>query len=163
MARLMSVAYTEEQVRARTKHVTRRAGWEFARPGDRVILCRKVMGRQGTPLVRIVAVELLDVRREPLALMIERPDYGDAEVTLEGFPDLSPLNFIEHYFEEAQGIGRYDDVTRLEWVYREDACLRCGLDASPGWREGDEWQASHYCAPCLLGPVPEQRAAGLIR
>jgi len=56
--RLMSVALTEDAVRARAKTVTRRLGWLFLRPYDRLTLCRKVMGRKrrdGTiePLVRI--------------------------------------------------------------------------------------------------------------
>jgi len=67
MSRLMSVAFTEEAVRARRKTVTRRLGWRFAKPGDTVTLCRKVMGRKpGEPLERIAEVESVSVRREPL-------------------------------------------------------------------------------------------------
>ena len=44
MPRLMSVSLTEQQVRARTKTVTRRVGWLMLKPGDRLTLCRKVMG-----------------------------------------------------------------------------------------------------------------------
>ena len=46
MARLMSVAFTEAAVRNRSKTVTRRKGWLFLKPGDRLTLCRKVMGRK---------------------------------------------------------------------------------------------------------------------
>ncbi len=45
--RLMSVSLTEAAVRDRTKTVTRRLGWLFLRVGDRVTLCRKVMGQIG--------------------------------------------------------------------------------------------------------------------
>ena len=78
MPRLMSVAFTEAQVRARTKTVTRRKGWwtdkagrRLVVPGDRLTLCRKVMGRRRRdgdvePLVRICDVEVVAVRRERL-------------------------------------------------------------------------------------------------
>jgi hypothetical protein len=81
----MSVALTEDAVRTRTKTVTRRKGWLFIKPGDRLTLCRKVMGRKpGEPLVRIADVEVVDVRREAL-FCIDRDD-----VVREGFADLSP-------------------------------------------------------------------------
>ena len=65
MSRLMSVAFTEHAVRDRSKTVTRRLGWLFTKPGDRLTLCRKVMGRRkGEPLVRIAEVEIVSVRRE---------------------------------------------------------------------------------------------------
>ncbi len=46
MARLMSVAFTEQAVRDRAKTVTRRKGWLFLTTGQRLTLCRKVMGRK---------------------------------------------------------------------------------------------------------------------
>lgn len=49
----MSVSLTEDAVRDRRKTVTRRLGWKFLEAGDRLTLCRKVMGRRkGEPLVR---------------------------------------------------------------------------------------------------------------
>ena len=112
MPRLMSVAFTEDAVRARTKTVTRRKGWQNLRPGDRLTLCRKVMGRKpGEPLVRIVDVEVLDVRREPLDAITAD------EVALEGFPGMSPAEFITRFFVDAQKLEPQDNVTRIEWVY----------------------------------------------
>lgn len=62
MPRLMSVAFTEEAVVSRRKTVTRRKGWTFLKPGDRLTLCRKVMGRKkGEPLVRLAEVEVVSV------------------------------------------------------------------------------------------------------
>lgn len=73
MPRLMAVSLTEQQVRARTKTVTRRAGWRMLRPGDRLTLCKKVMGRRrGEPLDRIAMVEVISVRREPLGAIAEQ-------------------------------------------------------------------------------------------
>ena len=116
MSRLMSVAYTEDQVRARTKTVTRRKGWTFLKPGDQVTLCRKVMGRKkGEPLERICNVEIVDVRRERLWHI----DSDDVE--REGFPGMIPENFIQRFFIDAQGIQPDDYVTRIEWRYLDEA------------------------------------------
>lgn len=118
----MSVAFTEQAVRERRKTVTRRKGWLFLKPGDRLTLCRKVMGRKkGEPLVRICDVEVVSVRRESLALLCDLDnrddDYARAEVAAEGFPGMDPGGFVLKFFTAAQGIGPNDDVTRIEWRY----------------------------------------------
>jgi hypothetical protein len=108
----MSVAFTEDAVRERRKTVTRRKGWLMLKPGDRLTLCRKVMGRKpGEPLVRICDVEVVDVRREPLFHI--QPD----DVVREGFPDMTPGAFIDAFFVGAQGMSPLDEVTRIEWRY----------------------------------------------
>ena len=119
MSRLMSVAFTEQAVRDRRKTVTRRKGWLFAKPGDRITLCRKVMGRKkGEPLERIVDVEIVSVRREPLLALTMDYTYGQHEVILEGFlGDLDPVDFVDRYFVDAQGMKPEDEVTRIEWRY----------------------------------------------
>lgn len=111
MPRLMSVAFTEQAVRDRIKTVTRRKGWTFLKPGDRLTLCRKVMGRQGAPLVRVAEVEVVAVSREPLSAVTAE------EVAREGFPGMTPEDFIRRFFTEAQGIPADADVTRIEWRY----------------------------------------------
>lgn len=128
MPRLMSVAYTEAAVLDRTKTVTRRLGWRHAEPGQRVVLCRKVMGRKaGEPLHRLVVVQFEDVRRERLDLMLTERTYGLAECDREGFPELNPESFLHTYFTKAQGVELDTEVTRIRWSYLEDACLVCGL------------------------------------
>lgn len=115
MPRLMSVAFTEAAVRARIKTVTRRAGWLKLQPGDYLTLCRKVIGRKpGEALVRIVDVEVVSVRREPLNAITP------AEVALEGFPDMEPREFIQRFFVDAQGMQPSDEVTRIEWRYLDE-------------------------------------------
>ena len=125
----MSVAFTEQAVRDRTKTVTRRKGWwvdkhgrRIVRPGDRLTLCRKVMGRKkGEPLVRIAEVEVVDVRREVLWAGVRN---NAAEMEREGFPGLPPLTFVQRYFRDAQGIDFMDEVTRIEWRYLDDEATR---------------------------------------
>ncbi|WP_245839382.1 hypothetical protein [Mycobacterium aquaticum] len=112
MARLMSVSLTEAQVVARTKDVTRRMGWLILKPGDRLTLCRKVMGRRkGEPLVRITDVEVVSVRREPL----NHIDLDD--VAREGFPELTPDEFLRFFCDSHKGCRPDSMVTRIEWRY----------------------------------------------
>ena len=114
----MSVAFTEQAVVERRKTVTRRAGWwrdtrgkRLVRPGDTLELCRKVMGRkEGEPLVRLCEVEVISVTRERLDAITQR------EVELEGFPDMTPAEFIERFFTPQRILPR-DLVTRIEWRY----------------------------------------------
>jgi hypothetical protein len=112
MPRLMSVSLTEPQVRARTKTVTRRAGWLMLKPGDQLTLCRKVMGRKkGEPLDRITDVEVVSVRREPLNAITA------ADVAAEGFPEWTAAEFVAFFCDSHRGIQPDSDVTRIEWRY----------------------------------------------
>jgi hypothetical protein len=114
MPRLMSVALTEQAVIERRKTVTRRLGWKFLKPGDRLTLCRKVMGRKpGEPLVRLAEVEVVSVRREPLGAVLDNPD----DVRREGFQAIGPLAFVAFFCQNIRGTGTDTPVTRIEWRY----------------------------------------------
>lgn len=125
MSRLMSVAFTEQAVVERRKTVTRRKGWwldkngkRLLEPGDRLTLCRKVMGRKpGEPLVRLAEVRVTSVEREHLSNLTYFPAYGVTEMEREGFPGMDPARFIHDYFVDPQGIDPDDLVTRIEWRY----------------------------------------------
>ena len=130
MPRLMSVAFTEAAVRDRSKTVTRRKGWTFLKTGDRLTLCRKVMGRKpGEPLVKVAEVEVVSVERQPLTCLgrcqcwddHERgTTYSEMEMVREGFPGLDPREFVRRYFVEAQGMDPEATVTRIEWRYLDE-------------------------------------------
>ncbi|WP_236949366.1 hypothetical protein [Mycolicibacterium goodii] len=110
----MSVMLTESQVVARTKDVTRRMGWFFLNPGDRLTLCRKAMGRKrGEPLVRLVDVEVVSVRREPLDSITAE------DVVREGFPGMTPREFVAFFCSSHKGCRPDSVVTRIEWRYLE--------------------------------------------
>ncbi len=118
MSRLMSVALTEAAVAARQKTVTRRLGWwqdkhgrRLLQPGDRLTLCRKVMGRKaGEPLVRLAEVEVVSVRREPL-INITADD-----VVAEGFAGATCRMFVD-FFTASMRCTPDTEVTRIEWRY----------------------------------------------
>jgi hypothetical protein len=122
--RNMSFSATTAQFRARTKTVTRRMGWRFLKPGD--LVCGIVKGRglkKGERVERLGTIRVLDVRREPLvALGLEHNEarYGYDEVAREGFPDLSPWEFIDMSCS-LNGCRPEDMVTRIEFEYVAEA------------------------------------------
>lgn len=126
MSRLMSVAMTTDAVIERRKDVTRRLNWwenkngrRLLVPGDTLTLCRKVQGRKaGEPIERLAEVEVVDVRRERLDAMFVK-SYGEREVEREGFPGMTPGDFVRRYFLDAQGLYPHAEVTRIEWRYLE--------------------------------------------
>lgn len=63
--RNMSFALTTDQFLAGTKTVTRRLGWKFLKPGDRVMACEKCMGlRKGEKIRRLGEIEIVSVKRD---------------------------------------------------------------------------------------------------
>lgn len=110
--RRMSFALTLPQMRAGTKTVTRRRGWDFLKPGDRVLAVDKVMGfRLGERAEVLGEIEVISVRREHLYRIT------DEEVAREGFPGMSPEEFVA-LFCQAMECRASDTVTRIEFRMR---------------------------------------------
>lgn len=113
MPRLMSVALTEEAVRERRKTVTRRLGWKFLKPGDRLILCPKTRGVSKADREELAEVEVVDARREPLR------NITDEDVRLEGF-EWQREYFMLFFMEHMRLTSPNTEVTRIEWRYLDD-------------------------------------------
>ena len=116
--RNMSCQLTKEQVLAGAKDVTRRLGWAGLRRRDLVQLCEKCQGlKKGEAPVKLRVIRVKSVRREPLSRMLDYPDYGRRECKREGFPHLSPEQFVAFFVATHSGATRGTIVTRIEWVY----------------------------------------------
>ena len=119
----MSFALTTPQVIGRVKTVTRRTGWRFLKPGDRVQAVERARGLKAGEMKRLAVLRIVDVRREPLRRMVDEPAYGVAEVALEGFadhPDLaSPEQWVV-YFAATHDCTVDDEITRIEFEYVEE-------------------------------------------
>lgn len=125
--RLMSVSLTADAVIERRKFVTRRLGWKMLKAGDRLQLCRKVMGRKGAPLERLAFVEVVNVRSERLwsiddaDVVDEGLRHGDAPFDEwdadTGYP--TPWAWASWFADEMR-IMVDDHVTRIEWRYLDD-------------------------------------------
>lgn len=118
MPRKMSFFMCVEQFRAREKDVTRRMGWESLQPGDVLDGCRQCMGLPlGAKVEVINRIEVVDARVEPLMQMLVDESYGRRECAREGFPDMSPNDFVEMFCEAHKGCEPATDVTRIEFRY----------------------------------------------
>jgi hypothetical protein len=121
--RNISFSLTTPQFRARAKTVTRRLGWKHLKVGDRLMGCEKCMGRKpGEPLVRLGEIEVTSVRREPLAVLVATPkngnkwsDYACEEVRREGFPQMTPRDFVDFFCASHKGCDQFTEVTRIEF------------------------------------------------
>lgn len=109
---MMSFSLTTEQVRRRQKTVTRRNGWTFARVGmivQPVIKCQGIpkgghVEKIGGP-IRFTAVD-----------RVVLGDISAQDVYREGFPDLTPREFVALY-KRANGGLRDQIVTRIQFEY----------------------------------------------
>ena len=112
MPRNMSFAMTTDQVRNKTKTVTRRFGWLFLKPSDEVQPVEKAMGlRRGEQIKKIGGlVRVVSVRLEPLNAITQE------DVIREGFPDWTPAQFIQMLVDHYK-VDVCESVNRIEFKY----------------------------------------------
>lgn len=109
--RNISFALTTDQIRRRTKTVTRRLKWENLVPGQ--LLCGVVKGmglKPGEEIERLAVIRVVSVEREALGVI------SKADVVREGFPHMSPADFVS-MFTEHMRCSPFDFVTRIEFQY----------------------------------------------
>ena len=119
MPRNMSFALTTQQYIDHTKTVTRRNGWLFTRVGDVHNGVEKSQGlRKGEKIVKFGQHRVVSVRRELLSRLIDYPNYGRSEVIKEGFPHLTPHQFVDMYCRHNKCTSN-KIVTRIKFEYLE--------------------------------------------
>lgn len=126
--RNMSFALTTEQIRARTKTVTRRLGWEFLKPGDLIRAVEKCQGlKKGEKVKPLAVLRVERVTYEPLKRLTDDLDYGFAEVAREGFGDHPtlrwPTEFVSFFAATHRPCKPEWVVTRIEFSYASPASL----------------------------------------
>src|SRR5262245_45006217 len=91
---------------AGSKTVTRRKGWKKLKPGTEMMAGRAHRGvrREGREDFGVILVK--SVRRVRLG------DIDAAEVALEGYPELTPAEFLARFFK---GVNPDAVVTRIEF------------------------------------------------
>ena len=115
MPRNMSFALTVDSMQQRIKTVTRRQGWLFLKPNDKIQPVVKAMGlKKGEKIERIGGlIEVINIRRERINLITLE------EVIREGFFYLTPDEFIEMYCD-ANRCNPWDECTRIEFKYLDN-------------------------------------------
>jgi hypothetical protein len=120
--RLISFALTTEQIRNRSKTVTRRLGWKDLQPCTLLQPVVKGMGlKKGETVERIGGpIRVVHVQREKLFQMGIL--HGLDETAREGFPEFASAEFIRMFMAHNACSAR-DIVTRIQFKYvdREDA------------------------------------------
>ena len=107
--RNMAFSMTTQQMKAGTKDVTRRFGWWFLKPGDRLRAVEKAMGlKKGEKIKELSVIEVVSTRAEPLdAMMLD-------DCRREGFPTWFPIDFVtmicDHYKKKPTDI-----INRIEF------------------------------------------------
>jgi hypothetical protein len=127
--RRMSFALTTDAVRARTKTVTRRLGWKFAKADDRILAVDKLRTKNAQ---KLGVIEIVNVRREWLweiySYLIDpnvtKPIFEQVnETTREGFPNMSGLQFAD-MFRQMHKLADDDvQVTRIEFRYIDEGAV----------------------------------------
>lgn len=111
MPRNMSFMLTTDQVRNRTKTVTRRLGWWFLKPGDILNACVQCQGlKKGEKIEKIGPIRVKESGPETLFL-IDKEDCAK-----EGFPEMEPEDFIGMFCREMKCL-RDKIVNRIEFEY----------------------------------------------
>lgn len=117
--RAISFMLTTEQIRARTKDVTRRNGWANLKAGDRLRGVKKAMGlKKGEKHDVLAIIEVVSARRERLDLIDE------ADVIREGFDGLTPPQFVAMFCRSHKGVVPSSEITRIEFKYVESEATR---------------------------------------
>jgi hypothetical protein len=119
VARLISFAITTDQIKNRTKTVTRRVGWKKQDPG---VVLYGVVKAMGFPKGSSGNIEYLDqvlplsITREPLYKLVQDEEYGKAEAFKEGFPELDGFGFVDMFTRDMK-CSNNAAVTRIEFGY----------------------------------------------
>ena len=110
MPRNMSFMLTTEQIRNRTKTVTRRLGWWNIKDGEIINACVKCQGlKKGEKIEHICLIRIIGHRPEPLWLIDEE------DLAREGFSHLSTWEFIDMFCKH----NKCEMITRVNRIQFE--------------------------------------------
>jgi hypothetical protein len=109
----MSFMFTAQQMRDRTKTVTRRLGWRDLKPGTRLLAVERCQGIKPGQVVEVFGeIEVVDVRREHLR------DIHVGEPEREGFPGMCCGEFVQMFCKHMK-CDPNDLITRIEFKHVE--------------------------------------------
>src|SRR4026208_1166869 len=110
--RNMSFMLTTDQIRNRTKTVTRRMGWRFLKPGALIQAIEKGQGlKKGEKVNRLAVLRVEAVTVDPLNSITPQDVYR------EGFPQMTREEFIKMFKRTHKGCRVATPVTRIQFSY----------------------------------------------
>jgi len=112
MPRNMSFSITTEQVRNRTKTVTRRNGWWNLKVGDILNAVEKGMGLKKGERVKVICqIRVKSAKAEQLSYI------NGNEIIKEGFPEMTKAEFVEMFIKSHKGVEHSSYINRIEFEY----------------------------------------------
>lgn len=116
--RNMSFMLTTKQMYDETKSVTRRVGWWNLNSGDVVMAVEKGMGlKKGEKVIPIYPILIINrPMKQELARLLRCDSYAYREVIKEGFPDLSPKQFVDMFCSSHKGCTPNTLVNRIPFA-----------------------------------------------
>lgn len=115
MPRNMSFMLTTEQVRDRSKTVTRRLGWWNVKGGEILNACEQCQGiKRGEKINKLARIRVLNSCPTHLA------DISREDCKREGFPKLQPHEFVEMFCQHNKCLPS-TTVNRIEFEYLDEA------------------------------------------
>lgn len=115
--RNMSFMLTTDQVRAKTKTVTRRMGWKNLKPGTLLQPVVKGQGLKKGEQVETIGGPIRVVRVDRVILNQITPQ----DVYREGFPQMTREQFIKMFKQSHRGCRSGSVVSRIQFEYVEEA------------------------------------------
>lgn len=111
--RNISFALTTAQFEDGSKDVTRRFGWWFLKPGDRLRVVEKAMGLKKGEKMRVLGyIDVVSTRAEPLNAITQE------DCVREGFPKWTPGMFVaflcDHYGIETTKVCNRIEFRRIK-------------------------------------------------
>lgn len=135
--RNISFSATIDKFNQKQKHVTRRLGWQGLKPDEILMGIEKGQGlKRGEKVKKLAPIIILEVSREQVLDIIRYPirkipDYitnryvgyfagknTPPETTLEGFPELTTIDFVK-MFCEMNECESTTVITRILFDYKE--------------------------------------------
>jgi hypothetical protein len=112
MPRNMSFSLTADQVHNQTKTVTRRLGWWNIEPDEIINACEKCQGLKKGEKVKVIGrIRVLNTTHVRLSSITAE------DVAREGFPHLTPMQFISLFMTANKGCKPDTTVNRIEFEY----------------------------------------------
>ena len=109
----MSFMLTTDQIRNRTKTVTRRLGWWYLHSGTTIMACVKCQGlKKGEKVEKITPIRILNTAWTRLQTITPE------DVIREGFPEMTPAEFVTMFCREMRCTPE-TVVCRIEFEYVE--------------------------------------------
>lgn len=110
----IAFSHTEQQLVDGSKDVTRRLGWRDLKPGKILRAVRQTMGLKfGETQFKLGYIKVVKVNRERL------DEIKKADVKREGFPDMTPAEFVKMYCKSFRCTGSRK-VTRIEFIFKRN-------------------------------------------